>query len=882
MPLIQHLDPDFVLSVAYSTRAPQLDIPSSESNLALRGLLRLLYDRGFATQVRAAGDLAANLLLFVRLKSYAFEELAEKDLVKAYEFGVSAKNTSKADRLRLISRYLTSPESVGGIGITPGKALWQHVRAIMPITEALNESSLVDDVKTHFGSPELTTGHIKETYGVQIALYFEFLKFYTTWLVALAVLGGVSFLKTKHLFSLTYSFVSLIWGVLFLVFWSRKQLYLVNFWGVQNASKVDEHVAELASLNKNFEKESSYSHKHNADGVRFVKQLAFAPVALAFTAVLVSYQLGCFVLEIFLSEIYDGPGKAFLTLLPTVLISVFVPILSIVYSAVASLALAWESHDNDYTRNNSVLIKTFVLNFLTSYVPLIITSFIYLPFAHLIEPNLGFVQQSITSSRVGSNAYLGKYLSKVKSQKDFQINQGRLNAQFFYFIVTNQVVQVVMKYILPLVLAPIIKFVSSKLGGSSNVAYEVDDDKEEEKWLQNVRNAILLPEYNVHNDFRGLVVQYGYLILFGPVWPLAPLVSIVFNLITFKLDTLKLTNGKYFRPPVPERADSIRPWDYAIFILTWFGSVISPIVTCFYRHGTKPPKTLGQFALNKASINVSSSAALILALLASEHVFFVLYFLATKLSDLFKSKVELDNDFVDNDIKLRRDFYSSKVKSSIKVDDDGPWADFTSEQALKYAEAVPGRNISRAARQKKQTEKEAATASLTSYQKGTEDSQLTNRSKTQAAVSLTSSAQSDEEMRRRYEQKQKELKQKQDELARRSEQNLASVKDKNDTVISTVDSSGQRQFSTIDDNSHFDPKKAEAPRENGVDESIQSTNTSESPLKDADATFSSTATGDDSSASGKKTGKDATDESSNGKVGRKKSSLKKLLGKKSK
>lgn len=878
MPALQHLDPDFVLSVAYATRAPQLDIPSSESNLTLRGLLRLLYDCGFATQVRAAGDLPSNLLVFLRLKSYAFEELAEKDLVKAYEFGVSAKNTSKADRLRLVHRLLTSPESVGGLGITPGSGLWTHVRAVVPITDALSETSLVADLKTHFTSPELTTGHVKETYGVQIALYFEFLKFYTTWLVPLAVLGAVSFLKTRHLFSLTYSFVSLIWGVLFLVFWDRKQLYLVNFWGVQNSSKVDEHVAELASLNKNFEKKSSYSHKHNNDGVRFVKQLAFAPVALAFTAVLVSYQLGCFVLEIFLSEIYDGPGKAFLTLLPVVLLSVFVPILSAVYSAVAGMALSWENHDNDYTKSNSMLTKTFVLNFLTSYVPLIITSFIYLPFAHLIEPNLGYVQLSITSSRVGSNPYLGKYLSKVKSLKDFQINQGRLNAQFFYFMVTNQVVQVVLKYVLPLVLGPVIKFVSSKLSGGPKVAFEVDDDEEEEQWLQNVRKSILLPEYNVHDDFRGLVVQYGYLILFGPVWPLAPLISTVFNLITFKLDTLKLTNGKYFRPPVPERVDSIRPWDYALFILTWFGSVISPIVTCFYRHGTKPPKTLGQFALDKASINVSSSAALVLALLASEHVFFVLFFLGTKLSGLFKSKAELDNDFVDNDIKLRRDFYSSKVKSTIKVDDDGAWEGFTAEQTLKHAEGIPGRNISKAARKKDLSEKETSATSLGSYQRGTENSQLTNRSKA-TAVSLASGSPSDEELRRKYDQRQKELKQKQEELARRAESNLAAVKDKSDTVISTVDATGQRTFSTIDDNTHFDPQEALKSNGDGADGSFQTTNASESPLKDAEVTSSSLVTGDESSTA--KKSKDS-DESSNGKVSRKKSSLKKLLGKKSK
>lgn len=775
------LNPDYVLAV--------------QKDDGLEPLIKYLYDHGVGSVVRPLSK--DEVLVFVRVSGATVAELLEKDLLKNYEFGVTAKNDTPADRSRVVYLYLTTPEKVGGLGITPGKGDYRGVKSITPVTDAFAESSLIDDIKQH-ANVSLTSSTIKNKYGVQTALYFEFLRFYITWLVPLAVFGLVSFLKNKHRFSLTYTFINLVWGVGFLTFWNRRQLYLVHFWGVQNSHSVAEHLSEVSNLNKSFEEHATYKKENVSEGSRFVKQLAFVPVALVFVAVLVSYQLGCFVLEIFLSEIYNGPGKVFLTLLPTILISAFVPVLTIVYNLVTDKVIAWENHDNEYTRNYSVIVKQFVLNFLTSYVPLLITSFIYLPFAHLIEPNLADIRTSIASN-VGENRFLYKYLTNVKSQKDFQINQGRLNAQFFYFVVTNQVIQIVLKYALPLVLGPVIKFVTAKVQKKEPEVF--DDDEKEAAWLANVRAAVALPAYNVNDDFRGLTLQYGYLALFGPVWSLAPIVSIVFNVITFKLDTIKLTNGKYFQPPVPRRVDSIHPWNYALFLLTWLGSVISPIITVFYRHGTAPPKTLGQLALDKASVNVSSTVYLIAVLFFSEHLFFVLYFLADKVSTLFKSDAEKQNAFLENDIKLRRDYYSEHVKPTFEVEDDGEWKSLSPSTAIKQAATASTLPVT-----------EKAVSSGVAPAEG----ELTNRSDRAA------------ELR----EKQAILEQKQAELRAADRQSLEKVKDKEDTIIETKNADGQPTLATIDNNQHADTEPEE-PTEPSVANEVEDTSSSDVAKSDS-------------------------------------------------
>ncbi|KHC68038.1 hypothetical protein MGE_00743 [Candida albicans P75010] len=785
---IQDLEPDYYISVNYPTTDNGSPTPQAEKSL--KTLIDLLYDKGFAAQIRP-GDLD-HLLVFVKLSSYKFSEEAEKDLIKNYEFGVTGKDDVLASKLRIIYQYLTYPQSVGGCGITPNSGDWKFVTSIVPITNAFNETTLVEDLKINVTQPNLSIATIKKTYGVEVALYFEYIKHYTFWLLLLSIIGLVSHFRKDKRFSLTFAFINLLWGVLFLASWHRREQHLVNVWGVQNSHLIEEHNSELAKVNERYEEKSTYFHANNTNGFRFLKQLAFIPIALVFVGVLISYQLSCFCIEIFLTDIYDGPGKSLLTLLPTVLISVFVPILTIVYNVVTDIIIKWENHDNQYSKNNSILVKTFVLNFLTGYVPLIITSFIYLPFAHLVQPHLGDIKTTI-ATYAGENRFYTKYLLKLKSQEEFKINQGRLDAQFFYFIVTNQVIQLVLKYILPLGLRFVFNFIETKIQKKPQLQTK-DDNPDESIWLHNVRLSLKLPEYNVDDDFRGLVLQFGYLIMFGPVWPLAPLVCIIFNLIFFKLDNFKLLNGKYFKPPVPRRVDSIHPWNLALFLLAWIGSIISPVVTAFYRHGTAPPKSMGQFALDKASVHVSSSVFLVLLMFVSEHGFLILSYLLFEFSSLFKSQVEWENDFVDNDIKLRHDYYSGKVKPTYKVHSDELWEKFTPQSTLNFTVPKP------TAETDDKVEKIASTEDA--YSTSAEKSTTTATSRSDKSKILA--------------EKEAILKQKEAELAEleKKKTKLNDFKDPTDSVIKTKsNANGKAVLSTIDNNKHvsdIDPDAAAA------------------------------------------------------------------------
>lgn len=654
MPSIQRLKPEFVLSYKYNKKL--------SNNLSR--FISVLEEGGFYPAVRDNGD---QLLVFLKLANYKLVELTDKDSIKNYEFGITAPNDSSSDKFRIIYDYLSDLIEDHQSSIT----------SIAPITENINNSTIYNDITNHIfrlkNNP--STNFIKENFGMHIALYFEFVKFFMNWLFFLAAFGVVSYFKAKDKFSLTFCGINLVWSVLFITFWKKRERYLVSFWGYSNFHLIQDHELQLMDINEYFEQKSSYKHKTNYEGAKFVKQLLFIPIAIVFAAILMAYQLGCFVVEIFLNEIYDGPGKMFLSLVPTILLSVFVPVLTIVFNIIANMLVKFENHKNSYTKTNSLVIKQFVLNFLTSYMPLLITAFIYLPFAHLVQPKIPEIQQSLVSN-LNENRFYYKYLIHLKHHDDFAMNQQRLNIQFFYFVVTNQVVQLVMKYGLPHIILFAMGFISKPKPED-----EPKDSVSEKEWLNKVRKFISLGTYDVDNDFRFMTIVFGYLVLFGPVFSLAPLFTLIFLFLTLKLDYLKLLNGKYFKPPVPERVDSIYPWNHALFVLGLLGSIISPAITAFYRHGDKPPKSLGQFTLDKASVNVSSKHLMII-LLCSEHFFVITWMILSKMFELFKTEKEWENDFTDNDIKLRHDYYTNTIKGPTKPMQDGEWEAYTADKAL--------------------------------------------------------------------------------------------------------------------------------------------------------------------------------------------------------
>ena len=84
-----------------------------------------------------------------------------------------------ASKLRIIYQYLTYPQSVGGCGITLILGIGNLSPVLFQLLMPLMKPLLVEDLKLMLLNQIYQLPLSKETYGVEVALYFEYIKHYT-------------------------------------------------------------------------------------------------------------------------------------------------------------------------------------------------------------------------------------------------------------------------------------------------------------------------------------------------------------------------------------------------------------------------------------------------------------------------------------------------------------------------------------------------------------------------------------------------------------------------------------------------------------------------------------------------------------------------------
>ncbi|KAI7702414.1 DUF590-domain-containing protein, partial [Hortaea werneckii] len=323
---------------------------------------------------------------------------------------------------------------------------------------------------------------------------------------------------------------------------------------------------------------------------RLKRQLLQIPFALAAILVLGTLIATCFAIEVFISEVYGGPFKSILVFLPTILLTTGMPMLSGVLTSAASKLTDYENYETESQQERSMTSKIFVLNFITSYLPVCLTAFVYVPFGSLIVPYL-----DIFSLTVKPFAEDDKQLTAPKDPMQFTINPARLRKQVIYFTVTAQIVNFAMEVIVPYLKRQgftKIKEMQSKRASKSSpdsagAAASIQDPPEEKEFLARVRSEAELDVYDVYADLREMVVQYGYLALFSVIWPLVPVSFLINNWVELRADAVKICVE--MQRPTPWRADTIGPWLDALTFITWLGSItMSALVHLFSNDGLGP------------------------------------------------------------------------------------------------------------------------------------------------------------------------------------------------------------------------------------------------------------------------------------------------------
>ncbi|KAJ9668071.1 hypothetical protein H2201_001877 [Coniosporium apollinis] len=598
-----NMDVDYVIVYRFT------DLDKQTAIVTFEKLIQALSSVGLATEVRNGGN--HSVLVFTRVASerHLYGEVY-RSRVKDWLHGVRTTAPPKdirqalqveplyeAERLRIIYQLITNPITEGGAGITPKEGEWKNIESVFPLHDHAYNKDWIKKWSTNYTLNIEDLDEIRNRFGEKIAFYFAFTQSYFTFLVFPAAFGVAAWTLLGH-FSWVYAVVNGLWCTIFTEYWRHQEVDLGVRWGVRGVSRIE-------VKRRDFKHEKQITDPVTGETVevfpatkRLQRQLLQIPFALTAALVLGSLIATCFGIEIFISEIYNGPLKSVLVFLPTGILTTVMPILTGILTNFAHQLNRYENYETNAAYETALTQKILVLNFITSYLPIFLTAFVYVPFGSLIVPYL-----DIFSLTVRPFAEDEKQMHVPTS--GFSINPARLRKQVIYFTVTAQVVNLGMEVIVPYLkrrgFAKVKEIQSERAAknGTASIDVAANDPPEEAAFLTRVRSEAELDVYDVTADLREMVIQFGYLSLFSVVWPLTALSFLINDWIELRADAVKIC--VQMQRPIPWRADTIGPWLDALTFLTWVGSLTTAALCyLFSNDGLGPngtPKNIQGWAL---------------------------------------------------------------------------------------------------------------------------------------------------------------------------------------------------------------------------------------------------------------------------------------------
>ena len=286
-------------------------------------LIEALNDVGLATEVRNGDNCA--VLVFVKvasdnhLKAEVYRSRVQDWLYgvrgaapgKEMQTNLNEEPVTEAERLRLVYLLITKPKNEGGAGITPKSGDWKGVESIFALHDYTFNKAWIRELalKYFLNTADLT--EIKDRFGEKIAFYFSFLQSYFLALTFPALFGFSSWVLLRQ-YSPIYAIVNALWCIGFIEYWKKQQADLAIQWGVRGVSKIQRKRAAFKHEREMKDPITGEEIKFYSPIKRLSRQLLQVPFAIGAASILGGLIATCFGIEIFISEVYNGPFKAYL------------------------------------------------------------------------------------------------------------------------------------------------------------------------------------------------------------------------------------------------------------------------------------------------------------------------------------------------------------------------------------------------------------------------------------------------------------------------------------------------------------------------------------------------------------------------------------------
>ncbi|KAL5268481.1 hypothetical protein ACHWQZ_G002375 [Mnemiopsis leidyi] len=470
---------------------------------------------------------------------------------------------------------------------------------------------------------------IRNYFGEKIAFYFAWIELYIMTLILPTIFGIIVFVYglmyagrnidlekdleasvTTALYSAFtvfnnpatpwFSLALCIWGTLFVEQWKRRSNSLKYEWDVSNFEQLEpdrpQFYGSKTRKNPITEEEEWYYPFY-----RLYLKISFSVVTIAFMVLLViastlgvivfraAFNAGQFLVpppsaetlstldnstaESVISENKDK-NDLYTSVLSSVLNALAIMLLGFVYEKLAYVLTNWENHRTQTAYDDALIIKLFAFQFVNNYASLIY---------------IAFFKEGV-SGKVGTGGLFGN--ENWKDTCGYEDSNG--NPLCYPMLVMQVAVLLILKPMpkffkdvcLPFIISLIANFKSR--GNNDNVeavnagpekSTELIDIIEEDRKLIPGDTDFTLSEYTEK------CIMYGIIMLFGTVFPLAPLVALICNMVDVRVDGYRILwkNRRY----IAQRAEDIGIWQYILELLNMVGVVVNSLILAFTLKGSK-------------------------------------------------------------------------------------------------------------------------------------------------------------------------------------------------------------------------------------------------------------------------------------------------------
>ncbi|KAI9334530.1 calcium-activated chloride channel-domain-containing protein [Obelidium mucronatum] len=524
-----------------------------------------------------------------------------------------------ADELRLLHGFVTAARYYGGAGVLVAEDLacanapvlnndwkWVGGKGVVDAVLALHdkdfEKKWIEAWSDKWVLDTKDISEIREHMGEQVGYYFAFVQFYVQALMPLSIFGVIAYLLFPA-YSYTYSFVLCLWGIFFMVAWKRQEKYLADLWGSTSSDRVDTERPEFIPDRLDVDPKTNECVPYYPFWKRWIIHAGYTvPVIIVFGTAVTIVSFVIVLAEVFTAEVYQGPDKWLVKMLPILIYVLCLPLLQALYMKLSSWITKLENSQSVDSHTASFSRKAFIITCLLTQLSLFLTGVVYIPISDLLVPYVNPVleQYGVSHHVVGLNATETRNLLSPSS----------LQTKVISFSITNQIINQAVQVLIPAILAwwststitkAELKDIederkekataadgakkTSSAAPTGDIAFDASNEpilSAEETMRLRIEKALVLPVYDQYDEYAELANQFALLIMFSASWPLVPLFCFINNFLDLRTHAFKVC--RTVRRPIPHRTNSIKPWTSIFASFSILGTMTTVLLTLLYKN----------------------------------------------------------------------------------------------------------------------------------------------------------------------------------------------------------------------------------------------------------------------------------------------------------